>query len=505
MTAASTRIWGLQPGDHIVSAVPRNVNVGDIRQTVTAELQAVMQQLQGMRGGGAGGGGGGGRAGGGGGGRAGQGGGVEALLGGRGQQMLDRAQQLQQQLAQPELEQPVAYAPVYYPGTTMANGATSVTLGISEERAGVDFQLQLVQTAKVEGTVTSTAGPLPPNVQISLQHAQTGMPNIPGVGMDSARVGPDGKFTFTGVTPGWYMVMARAMIREVDPNAAATTPGRGAGRGGPGGPQGRGGQITQVLWASAEVNVTGQTLPPVVLALQPGMTITGRVSFESSSLQPPTDLTRVRVSLSPRGQQSLDVGGMPPAQVDATGKFTIAGVAPGRYALQANAAAGNPGGGQQAGGRGGAAAAGGPTGQWTLKSAIAQGQDALDFPIEVRPNEDVNGALLTFTDRAQELSGTLQDATGRPTADFTIIVFPVDNRYWIPLSRRIQSARPDTTGKFTMRNLPPGDYRLTAVTDVETGEWYDPAFLQQLLSASIPITLATGEKKVQDLKVAGGG
>jgi hypothetical protein len=45
---------------------------------------------------------------------------------------------------------------------------------------------------------------------------------------------------------------------------------------------------------------------------------------------------------------------------------------------------------------------------------------------------------------------------------------------------------------------------LTAVTDVEPGEWYDPAFLSQLLSASIPISLREGEKKVQDIKLAGG-
>jgi hypothetical protein len=497
------RIFGLQPGDHIVSAMPRNQGAGNIREVLQDELQMVMQALQGAagRGGGGAGGAGGGRGGGGlGGGR--QGGALD-LLGGRGQQMAERAQQIQQQLAAQEPEQQVAYAPVYYPGTTLPTGASTVTLGIGEERGGVDFQLQLVQTAKVEGMVTNAGGTLPPNVQITLQHAQTGMPAIPGVGTNSSRVGPDGKFSFTSVPPGQYVLMARAAIRDADPNAAAPQ-----GRGGRGGPQGRGGgpgAVTQVLWGAADVNVAGQNLAGMVIALQPGMSVTGRVSFEGTSLQPPTDLTRVRVSLSPRGQQAFDAGGIPPAQVDATGKFTITGVAPGKYTLQANAPAGNPGGQAGAGAQPGAGRGGaGGGGQWVLKSALAQGQDALDFPIEIRPNEDVNGAMLTFTDRTQELSGTLQDATGRPTSDFTIVVFPVDNRYWVPQSRRIQSARPDTAGKFTVRGLPPGDYRLTAVTDVETGEWYDPAFLQQLVGASIPINLTAGEKKVQDLKVAGG-
>ena len=68
---------------------------------------------------------------------------------------------------------------------------------------------------------------------------------------------------------------------------------------------------------------------------------------------------------------------------------------------------------------------------------MAGGRDILDFPLTIEPNQEVGGIVMTFTDRTQELSGTLQDATGRPTADFTIIVFPADNRFWQPQSRRI--------------------------------------------------------------------
>jgi hypothetical protein len=268
----------------------------------------------------------------------------------------------------------------------------------------------------------------------------------------------------------------------------------------------------QILWASADVNVAGQDLTDQQLLLQTGMTVSGRVQFESGTLTPPTDLTRVQVRLTPRGSQLFE-GGIPPAQVDATGAFTIAGVPPGKYTLQASAPSGGvPGGrgdavgfaGVGGGGRGGQGGQGGPGGQWVLKSAIVRGRDALDFPIEIGPNENLGSTLLTFTDRTQELSGTIQDASGRPTSDFTIIVFPADKQFWVPQSRRIQSTRPDTAGRFTLRNLPAGDYRLTAVIDVEPGEWFDPEFLQQVVGYSTPITLAPGERKTQDLRVAGG-
>jgi hypothetical protein len=425
---------------------------------------------------------------------------------------MDRVAQLQQQLAQTEQEQTVAYAPVYYPGTPSPSAAAPVTLAISEERAGVDFRLLLVQTAKVDGVVQFTDGTLPPNTQITLTPMdQIGMPPIPGASGSATRASQDGRFTFTNIAPGQYRVMARANVRAVDPaqpQDTATT-GRGGGRGqqGPGGGRGGPGQIAQVLWGSADVSVDGHDVQGVTVSLQAGMTITGRLSFESSTLLPPTDLTRVRVNLTPRGsQQGLDMGGLPPAQVDATGRFTITGVPPGRYSIGANATAAIPPG--TPGGRGGATttggAAGAPAAQWVLKSATGAGQDALDFGLVVEPHQEVSGITLAFIDRTQEVTGTIQDPTGKPTADFTIILFAADKNFWVPQARRIQSARPGTDGKFAFRNIPAGDYRLTAVTDVEPGEWYDPNFLAQLLGSSIPVTIHEGEKKVQDIKIAGG-
>jgi hypothetical protein len=244
------------------------------------------------------------------------------------------------------------------------------------------------------------------------------------------------------------------------------------------------------------------------------MTVAGRVVFESSTTataQAP-DPTRVRVNLTTRGQQMFEIGGGPAAaQVDASGRFSIVGVAPGRYTISAGAVGAARGAGPAgaiagapAGGRGGAAAPGQTAGSWQLKSAVADGRDLLDFPVDLGPNQSLSNVTLTFTTATQELSGTIQDVAGRPTADFTIIVFPPEQRYWMPQARRIASTRPGTDGRFVFRGLPAGDYRLTAVTDVEPGEWYDPAFLTQLAAVSLPVTIGDGEKKVQDIRVAGG-
>ena len=132
------------------------------------------------------------------------------------------------------------------------------------------------------------------------------------------------------------------------------------------------------------------------------------------------------------------------------------------------------------------------------------GQDTLDVPFEVKPNQSVINAVLTFTDKQTEVTGTLVDAKGQPAPDYTIIIYPADREYWTPQSRRIQSSRPGTDGSYIFRNLPAGEYRVSAVLDPEPGAWYDPQFLQQLETQSMRITLGPGEKKAQNLRVGGG-
>jgi len=187
------------------------------------------------------------------------------------------------------------------------------------------------------------------------------------------------------------------------------------------------------------------------------------------------------VSLEPFGPAAEAIGADDRrATVDENGIFTITGVIPARYRVEATGARG-----------------------WTVASALVGGVDALDFGLEVSPSQDLSGLQVIFADDTTELSGTLQDASGQPASAYTVVVFSADPRYWVPGARRIQSTRPTTAGQFSFNGLPPGDYRLGAVTDVESGIWYDPAFLRQLQAASLPFSLHRGQSARQDLRIGG--
>ena len=119
---------------------------------------------------------------------------------------------------------------------------------------------------------------------------------------------------------------------------------------------------------------------------------------------------------------------------------------------------------------------------WSVQSATVAGKDVLDVPLDLKPNDALGELVITLTDRQQEVTGVLEDVTGRPASECTIVLFAADRRYWFPNSRRIVTARPATDGRFEISGgsvslfgagatgLPPGDYFLAAVSDLGDGD-----------------------------------
>lgn len=52
--------------------------------------------------------------------------------------------------------------------------------------------------------------------------------------------------------------------------------------------------------------------------------------------------------------------------------------------------------------------------------------------------------------------------------------------------------------------LPPDEYYLGVLTDADPAQLSDISFLEQLAATAIRITLGEGERKVQEIKMAGG-
>jgi protocatechuate 3,4-dioxygenase beta subunit len=393
---------------------------------------------------------------------------------------------------------PVGYSTLYYPGAWSAAEAQTVNVGVGQEVTGIDMAMHLVATARLDGVVIGADGqPLSGATILMSPVAEAGAVTI----ASSLRTGPDGKFSTQNLSPGRYVLNARASYAS----APASTPKVAVPPGAPvppppppppppGGNLSFSGPLflstnqTMTLWAQQEVDVNGEDVTGVTLVMHEGVTLSGKVLFDGR-VPPPAaqDLTKISVQLRPDSRNNFLIG-VPPTTIDVSGTFTVSGIAPGKYRLTATV----PGATSTTG--------------WQLRSAVIDGRDAVDIPIEIKAGQNVAGAVLTFSDLMAELSGRLLDASGHPAPGLTVLLFPTDRTQWLLGSRRMpQPILPSNDGKFRATGLPAGEYFLAAVTDLDQQDWGDPVFMEQVVPGALKITLGEGERKTQDLRVAAGG
>jgi hypothetical protein len=344
------------------------------------------------------------------------------------------------------LSQPVdprGYVPVHYPGSVLASGAGSVRVGLRDEVSGIDIRLQTVETANVTGTVTWTGGEVPAGLRIQLLDPTVPMPTL-GSWWTSTR--PGNTFVFYGVSPGPYIVRAYTSSGGTD------------------------------LYGVADVRVDPSRSNAVELQLQRGMSVSGSVSLEGA----PVALTRLRVIAEPVVKIADPELGREFAAVDANGRFTIRGLAPVQYRFIVE---------------------GLPAG-WRLASATFNDRDAVDHLLSIQAGANATGGVLKLAPVATtaEVGGTLTDVAGKPVVNAVVLLFPEDPQFWSPQSPRIHHVSPAADGRFAIRGLRPGDYRIV-VADPEPNQWWFVEYLNELFPMTTAISLAPGEKKQHDLRV----
>lgn len=367
----------------------------------------------------------------------------------------------------------VGVAPTYFPGTADPAGAVLVRVNAGEERAGIDFVTQFVRTATVSGRIEMPDGTPPRTVQLSVvNEARVSNPFL--LGSLFARTSPDGTFTSANVPPGKYTLLARAS------DGAPPAPPRATPAGA------RPAQPAMTLWAQQEVMVSGDDVSGVIVRLAPGMTISGRLTFDGATQTAPSSLAGYSVRVFSAATSGV-TSGVPIAPVSEDGTFHVAGVAPGPYRLSV------------------VIPRTGPLPTWSLRRIQHGEKDIAEAIFDVQAGVDMTGLDVVLTDRVTEVTGHVLDQQGRPVSDYSVIFLPTDEQLWqTGTRRRPPPQRPDTTGRFRAVDLPPGEYYMALVTDYEPDQLSDTTFLQSLVPAAIKITLAEGERKVQDVKLAGG-
>ena len=392
----------------------------------------------------------------------------------------------------PQPQAPVTYAPVYAPSATNVAGAAVITLGPNEERDGVDVMMQFVPTATISGRVLYPDGSPVSGAQLSMRGADVGFVEMITAMFGASRTRADGSFELRDVRPGAYTLSVRAHTREDTPPPSSSP---FAGMSALGGLFGGSNAKPPTLWASIDLTPDGHDIDSVVLQLQPGMVVSGKLTFDAATTPLPPDLTQYRVMLSPPKQFGANAdlamamitgSGAASVNVQKDGTFAVTGVTPGAYEVKV-------------GGPGMRFNFARPDTGWVLKSAMLKQVDVADTGLAIAPQQDFTGLTVTVTDRPTELSGAMLDKSGRPATGFPIVVFSADPAFWTAGSRRIQDLRPSTDGTFVLAGLPPGRYYMCALTDLDRADLANPDFLRALVPNGIVIELTDGQHLVQNV------
>ena len=175
----------------------------------------------------------------------------------------------------------VAYAPIYYPGIADAAAAERVSLKVGEERSGVGMSIRVVPVATIAGTLIDGDGQPIASATVQLHPRRRDGPSpVDALVSSGALVLPRATvsapaFSIAGVAPGEYTIVARTGSGQ-----------RGAPPPDPAGPG--------PLWSVTDLSVDGNDQPNLVLRLLPGLKLSGSIVFERTSQAPPQDLSSAR-------------------------------------------------------------------------------------------------------------------------------------------------------------------------------------------------------------------
>ena len=348
-------------------------------------------------------------------------------------------------------ERQVTLGPAWYGGSS-ASAALPVRIGVESDITGIDMVARYVPAAPLAITIQAP-GPM------------TGQPTLELAGEGGAgilyREWDGTTYRIDGIGAGRYTLVATGTV---------VLPDR-----------------TERLRGRADVTLDGFAAATITLALERGARVTGRIAFDGKSppprMEPSLFLKPVAGSAGMADGLVLGFieGGLRALPEGLLSTFSIS---PGEYVVQVQSSMAT-------------------TMGWTLTSATMDGQDILDLPIQLAANS-VSTVALTLSDRSTELSGRVTDAEGRPQPGLTLVVFSADQRHWYAGSRRVRQALPDARGDYRVAGLPPGDYRLAAISgglDLPNGL---VAGLTELSTGAIRFSLALGEQRRQDLRTGKG-
>jgi hypothetical protein len=344
------------------------------------------------------------------------------------------------------------YAGEYYPGSKSVQNASAIVIAGGDE-ARADFQLSQEAVTKVRGRVTGI-----PSIASSVTIVLVGGDS----GGQSTMIAKDGKFEINSVLPGTYRLMVFGI------------PAPDSGQG-----EETRANLNRTL-AQQTIVVPENGLNDLEIHASSSGSARGSITGKIRMDQPGTDLSRLIVSL-----QSTDTNiespmmfGQSFQQPKADGSFTLDAPGPGSYYVAINSS--GPG-----------------FEDWYTKSVTFNGRDVTDDPIQL--DDSSRGTLqLVVSAKGAMIEGTVTGSDDKPLPDVKVMTIPPGGKGRPEL---FQETTTDQAGRFKLRGVAPGDYKLVALTEADSDAAADPNFTKTLANRGTSVRVEAGGHHTVTLKV----
>ncbi len=344
------------------------------------------------------------------------------------------------------------YPKLYFPGVEAMEQAQRVEVGAGQEFSGVQMTLRKVRVYRVKGRVAGFVATLPDaegnrnrrgggggmivQLRADGSSGDTGFGSGGPGGMGGGQVRIDGTFELASITPGAY----KLTVNSFD-----------------------GGRPKVV--GSMKLSVGNNNVDGVVVTPSPVMSFQGKVIVEGDKTL--VNLKQVRI------QVQADMTFNQPVEVAEDGTFSLKDLSPEKYRVS--------------------------IGQLTsayVKAIKVGGQDIRDSGLDLASGG--GGAMeVILSTRIAKVDGMVEKQK-QDDAPGTVIVARVGPNGELTYTNL--TARVEDAGKFSIANLPPGEYKIFAFEEIDAATASDPEFLKKFEDRAGNVKIGEGESKSLSLK-----
>ena len=335
------------------------------------------------------------------------------------------------------------YGVQFYPGTDRMSAAAVIAVEPGREVKGTDFRMVANLTATLRGAVTPPVE-LPADSRIDVEIIQQDLPDENQGHFVFSLPGPNYSFEQYGLVPGEYLLLTRLSLGE------------------------------RRYQGAQRVELSGGADKEVTLTLVPGIDLSGTLRIEGDDGDP----REYSVELSP-GESLSPSGFRPTAAVKADGSFVLRSVVPGTWDIGVNPI---------------------PPGGY-IKSMRLGDQDVLTEDMIIGPRTAAPLRIVVST-RGGVLEGSVKRSSGEDAARAIVLLAPAGT-YSNVLSF-YSTAVADEGGRFKLRGLTPGGYKLYAFEAMEDGAWQNPEFLKPYESLGEKVEIAEGANASKEMQLIPG-